>query len=190
MIKIKVVFLDRDGVINKYPGHFKYVTAVRDFKLLPNVKNALQRLTEAGFKIFIVSNQAGVSKSLYSHKTLGQMNAAMLKKLGKKVVFSGIYYCTHLKEADCPCRKPKTGLIDRAFNKLKKQGLSASLKKTWFIGDSIVDVQTGKNAKLKTILVFSGREKRRNQKDWSVNPDFIAKNLSEAVDTVLKTGRK
>jgi len=147
-------------------------------------------LMDAGYKLFIVSNQAGVSKSLYSLKTLEEMNAAMLKKLGDKVVFSGIYYCTHLKEADCPCRKPKTGLIERAFNNLKKQGLSVSLNKTYFIGDSVVDVQTGKNAKLKTILVFSGREKPRNKKDWQVDPDYTAKNLFEAVDIVLKTGKK
>jgi HAD superfamily hydrolase (TIGR01662 family) len=118
------------------------------------------------------------------------MNAAMLKKLGNKVDFSGIYYCTHLKETDCGCRKPKTGMIDKAFNKLKKEGLSASLKKTYFIGDSVVDVQTGKNAKIKTILVFSGREKPGNQKDWQVYPDFTAKNLSEAADIVLNTDKK
>ena len=87
--------MDRDGVINKYPGDSNYVTRVEEFKLLPNVKPALEKLTAAGFKMFIVSNQAGVSKGLYTQQNLEAIDKRMIEKLGEKVKFSGILYCVH-----------------------------------------------------------------------------------------------
>ncbi len=161
MEKVRVVFLDRDGVINKYPGDFKYVTRIEEFRLLSNVRPALEKLTSAGLKMFIVSNQAGVSKGLYTLRDLDEMDRHMLEELGEAVKFSGIFYCIHRADENCSCRKPKTGLVEKVFAYLKNQRIEVDRQNSYFIGDSIVDIQTGQAAGLKTILVFSGREKPR-----------------------------
>lgn len=184
MKKVKVVFLDRDGVINKYPGDFKYVASVNDFKLLPGVKPALEKLIAAGFKLFIVSNQAGVSKGLYKHGVLEDINKVLIEKLGKKVEFSGIFYCVHRAEENCACRKPKTGLIDQVFTDFNKRGMEIDHRNSYFVGDSIIDVETGQAAGLKTILVFSGREKPENQLSWSRVPDYKTTGLAGAVQII------
>jgi len=179
---MRVIFLDRDGVINRYPGHRDYVKNLKEFSFLPGALRALKRLTDSSFKIFIVSNQAGVAKGIYSRGNLQAINAFMLKKVhsfGAKI--SGVYYCTHKEDDGCECRKPRLGSIKRA---LKKVGTRPE-KPIYFIGDSTLDVETGKNAGMKTILVLSGKEKKRNQQKWQVRPDFVAKDLLAATKIVL-----
>ena len=173
---MKVIFLDRDGVINKYPGDKLYVTSVRKFKFLPGVKRAVAKLTEGGFKIFVVSNQAGVGRGIYAKRTLEAITRKMLSGIEEgKGKIDKVYYCTHRKDAGCSCRKPKPGLLKKAA---KEFGFS--LKNSYFIGDTIRDVITAKCAGCKSILVFSGKEKLSNKKNWEVQPDFIFKSLKEA----------
>ena len=80
---MKAVFLDRDGVINKYPGDFEYVKSWEEFQFLPDIKPALKKLNDNGFKIFVVSNQAGVSKGIFSQQSLNLISENMLKELRK-----------------------------------------------------------------------------------------------------------
>ncbi|MBU4346770.1 MAG: HAD family hydrolase [Candidatus Omnitrophica bacterium] len=184
---MKVVFLDRDGVINEYPGDFEYVKSWAEFHFLPDIKPALKRLNDNGYKIFIISNQAGVSKGIYSQRDLDLITENMLKELGSSNIdIAGVYYCTHLPEDNCACRKPQTGLIEKAMEALKGQGLDIEKPNSYFIGDSIRDIETGKNRGLKTILVFSGKENLENKDNWKVFPDFTAQGLSAAVDLILK----
>lgn len=183
---MKVIFLDRDGVINKYPGDFEYVKSWGEFSFLPKVKDALKRLSDNGFKIFVISNQAGVSKGIYSMEALDLITNNMLQELSKDHIhIDGVYYCIHRKEENCSCRKPKTGLIDKAFREVVKSNLNSSDTR-YFIGDTIQDVQAGREAGLKTILIFSGKEKPQNKNNWQIQPDFTAQDLSEAVNLILK----
>jgi D-glycero-D-manno-heptose 1,7-bisphosphate phosphatase len=184
---VKLVFLDRDGVINKYPGDFKYVSKVEEFQILPNVKPALEKLSAAGFKLFVVSNQAGVAKGLFSVQDLYDINQRMLFELGDKVRISEILYCTHRPEENCSCRKPKTGLIDQVFADLKKQGFTVDKANSYFIGDSMIDMETGQSAGLKTILVFSGREKPENQLHWDRIPDYKVDDLASAAQIIISS---
>jgi len=173
---MKAVFLDRDGVINKYPGDRLYVTSLKKFKFLPRAKEAIALLSRAGFNIFIASNQAGVGKGAYAQKTLDAITAKMLKGIeqaGGKV--AKVYYCTHRKEAGCICRKPKPGLLKKAAREFK-----VNLRKAYFVGDTIRDVLTAHAAGAKSILIFSGKEKLSNQKDWEAKPDFVFKDLLAA----------
>ena len=184
---MKVVFLDRDGVINQYPGDTRYVATWADFYFLPGAKQALKKLTQAGYKIFIASNQAGVAKGIYSQETLDEITNRMLNELSRSggVKIAGIYYCVHRDEDNCACRKPKVGLLERA---LQENNIPRSiLKQTFFVGDSIRDVQAGNAAGCQTILVFSGKEKLGNQASWAVEPDFTAKDLLEATALILGT---
>lgn len=182
---MKIVFLDRDGVINKYPGDTKYVTSIKAFRFLPKAKSALKRLSEAGYTLFIISNQAGVSKGIFTKKSLDKITAYMLEGLKReKVEIDGVYYCTHSSQEYCSCRKPEIGLIMKAF---KERRLSKKmLRCSFFIGDTIRDIETAQKAGCKSILVFSGKEKPRNQLSWDRQPDFTAKDLSGAVSIILK----
>ncbi len=183
---MKVVFLDRDGVINQYPGATRYVTSWDEFHFLPGVKKALERLNEAEYKVFIISNQAGVSKRIHSKESLEYITNNMLRELeGSSDNICGVYYCVHRDEDNCSCRKPKTGLLEKAF---KEHSIPKNaLKYSFFIGDSFQDIQTGSSFGCKTILVFSGKEKPGNQSDWPIKPDFTAADLSNAVDIILGT---
>ena len=179
---MRVIFLDRDGVINKYPGDKKYVTSLKKFKFLPNVKKAIAVLTKKGFKVFVISNQAGVGKGEYSKRTLDAITKRLYAEINKSEgSIEAVYYCTHRPEEKCTCRKPKTGLIEKV-----KKHYPFDLKKTYFLGDSIGDVKTAKAAGLKSILLLSGREKESNQDKWKMSPDFIFPNLWEAVKFILK----
>ncbi len=185
MKKTGVVFLDRDGVINEYPGHFKYVVSVSGMRLLPSSREALKRLCSSGLKIFVISNQAGVGKGLYSMKDLDDITAYMLKELGEGISFEGVYYCVHTQEQKCECRKPKPGLIYKAMASLAEKGYEIDKERSFFVGDSLIDVETGKNAGINTIMVFSGRESAQNREKWSLIPDFTASDLNEAADIIL-----
>lgn len=184
---MKAVFLDRDGVINEYPGDFQYVTSWGDFRFLPGVKPALKCLNDAGFQLFIISNQAGVSKGVYAQEELDLITKNMLSDLKVEGVhIREVYYCIHRQEENCSCRKPKTGMIEKAIEKNKKEGLGIDLDESYFIGDTIRDIETGKAAGLKTILLFSGKEKEANKDSWQPKPDFIAIGLKEAVEIIIK----
>ena len=184
---MKAIFLDRDGVINSYPGDSDYVKSWEEFHFLPKAMPALKRLNEKGFKLFIISNQAGISKGIYSQESLNLITKNMLAEFRKEdIEIAGAYFCIHSSGDNCSCRKPKTGLVDLAIDKLKYEGSGVDLKNSYFIGDTIRDVQTGKTAGLATILVFSGKEKPENKNNWQVLPDFTANDLAAAVDIILK----
>lgn len=178
---MRIVFLDRDGVINKYPGDRLYVTSLKKFKFLPRAKKAISLLSKAGFKIFVVSNQAGVGKGTYSQKTLDIITAKMLEGIeqaGGKI--TKVYYCTHRKEAGCACRKPKPGLLKQAAREFK-----FNLKKSYFVGDTVRDVMTAHAVAAKPILILCGKEKLPNQKNWEAKPDFIFKDLFAAAKFLI-----
>ena len=179
---MKVIFLDRDGVINKYPGDKLYVTSLRKFKFLPRAKKAIALLSGAGWKIFVASNQAGVGKGTYTQRTLEAITFKMLEDIeqaGGKI--TKVYYCTHRKEAGCSCRKPKPGLLKQAAREFK-----VNLRKAYFVGDTLRDVLTAQAAGCKSILVLTGKEKLANQKNWIARPDFVFKDLWEAAKFLIK----
>ncbi|MBP6344046.1 MAG: HAD-IIIA family hydrolase [Candidatus Omnitrophica bacterium] len=180
---MKVIFLDRDGVINEFPGNGKYVTKIKEFHFIPGSIEAIKKLTDQDYKIFIISNQAGVGKGVFSKAKLESINNHMLKyvtKAGGKIKRS--FYCTHRSDAGCDCRKPQIGNLKRAFSLVK--GSIRSAKKTFFVGDTEADIRTGYNAGCRTIFVLSGREDRRYMRKWEVKPDFIVKNLKKAVEVI------
>ena len=179
---MKNIFLDRDGVINKYPGDRFYVTSLRKFRFLPRAKKAIALLSKKGYKIFVASNQAGVGRGIYAQSTLDAITAKMLKDielLGGKITKA--YYCTHRKEAKCSCRKPKPGMLRKAAKEFK-----FSLKNAYFVGDTMRDVFTAQAAGCKSILVLTGKEKLANQKKWQAKPDFVFKDLLAAAKFIIK----
>ena len=178
----KIVFLDRDGVITRGFDN-SYVDRVEKLSFVPHSLRALRRLKEAGYKVIVVSNQAGVGKGVYSMKMLREVTERIQQAVREKGGrLHAIYYCPHRPEDRCSCRKPKVGLFRKA-----KRRFGIRFKEAFFVGDSRVDVEAGKAIGCRTILVLSGRNKRRPR--WEIKPDAIRRNLWEAVDWIFKQKR-
>ncbi|MFH1782712.1 MAG: D-glycero-beta-D-manno-heptose 1,7-bisphosphate 7-phosphatase [Candidatus Omnitrophota bacterium] len=178
---MKAIFLDRDGVINIDPGKGDYIKSWKEFEFFPGSIEAIKRLNKAGYSIFVISNQAGVSKGLYTSDDLEDITDNMLKEIEKNGgKIESVNYCVHLPDEDCSCRKPNTGLIEKAT-----EGMEIDFKNTYFIGDSRLDIGAGKNAGCKTILLLTGKEDPKSIDDWEAKPDLIKNDLKEAVEWVL-----
>lgn len=181
---MKIAFLDRDGVINEFPGNGKYVTKVKDFHIIPGSLEAIRKLTEAGVTIFVVSNQAGVGKGIYSKNKLSRITRRMIEeveKTGGKI--KKVYYCTHRSDEGCTCRKPGIDSIKKALKSVNKTLRFA--KNAFFVGDTVTDIVAGKKAGCKTVFVLSGRSNRMRLRQKGVAPDYIAENLLKATKIIL-----
>jgi histidinol-phosphate phosphatase family protein len=181
---IRTLFIDRDGVINKDPGGWtmhEYVTEPKDFHFLPGALEALALLNRNRIRVIVVSNQAGVNKGFFTKDELDEVTRKMLNDVKKNGgTISEVCYCTHTNEDNCNCRKPKPGMLEAA---IRKHGVTA--RDTYIVGDSEVDVLAGRGAGLGTILVLSGKTDMNGVKAWKVKPDYIFKDLLEAVKWLL-----
>ena len=175
---MKVIFLDRDGVINRDPGFGGYVTSWKCFEFLPGSLKALKKLNQAGYRVIVISNQAGVSKGLYTREDLDELTQNMRKEVeaaGGRL--EAVHYCLHQDSDHCDCRKPKTGMFNRAT-----EALAVNFSETFFVGDNRRDVLAAKAIEAKSIFVLSGNTKLEN---LDVKPDYIAKDLLNAVDKIV-----
>ncbi|MEW6619786.1 MAG: HAD family hydrolase [bacterium] len=146
--KNKAVFLDRDGVINKkIIGD--YVKCWEEFEFLPGVKQAIKLLNQSQFKVIVVTNQACIGKGIIKEEQLQQIHQQMLNELkdyGSSI--DAIYYCPHLTEDNCNCRKPKHGMLE-----LADRDFQIDFKNSWLIGDEDKDIEAGKRVGCKTCYV-------------------------------------
>jgi len=158
---IKLILLDRDGVINKELGG--YVTNPNDFELLPHVIPNLIKLKNAGIKVAVITNQGGIAKGLYSHQILADIHAKLNKSLLEHgLAFVEIYYCPHHPDfGKCLCRKPASIMVEKA---LARYGVNAS--EAIMIGDTQRDVDAANAAGVKATKVESNQ-------DWSFVIDEI-----------------
>lgn len=185
-MKPESVFLDRDGVVNE--ELWDYVKYPSEFKLLPGSARAIRLLNEEGIPAIVVSNQGGVAKGYYAEEAVKQIHQLMQEQLERvRAHLDGIYYCPHHPEGkgvyrqDCCCRKPSPGMLKKAAS-----DFNLNLKECWMIGDKMTDIEAGKKAGCKTILVLTGYGPRmlENRKNWNIQPDFIKKDLHEAVISI------
>lgn len=147
----KVIFLDRDGVINKKASKADYVKNWSEFEFLPGAVEAIKNLTKKGYDIHLITNQPGVARGLMAKQDLDLIHQKMqeeLEKNGGKI--KAIYTCLHGWDDGCDCRKPKPGLFFQAANENH-----FDLSKAVFIGDDERDIQAGEVAGCRTILVDS-----------------------------------
>ncbi len=181
---MKAIFIDRDGVINKDPGGWtetNYVTDWKDFHFLPGTLEALKILKKKDIKVIVASNQGGVNKGFYKEEKLNEINSLMLKEIEKAGgAVEKVFYCIHKDEDNCDCRKPKPGMLEAAA---KIYGIDP--KTTYFIGDGKMDVIAGKKIGCKTILVLSGKSSRQDVEGWKDKPDYVFKDLLEAVKWLI-----
>lgn len=145
----KVVFLDRDGVINKKPAKAQYIINPEEFIFLPRVKKALKLLKSKGYKIFIVTNQPGIARKMLTESQLKKIHDLLIKSLREcNVEIEDILICKHGWDENCFCRKPNPGMFFQAAQKY-----NIDLYKSCCIGDDERDIISGKKAGCKTFLV-------------------------------------
>lgn len=178
----RVVFLDRDGVINIKPPQGHYVTRWEDFRYLPDAKFALRSLTRKGYWLFIITNQPGVARGMMTNQDLGSIHKNLLADLrGSNIRMKGIYTCTHGWDDGCFCRKPNPGLLYRAAS-----DNAIELYDTFMIGDDERDIAAGCAAGCRTILI--GKH-RRDYRAMRVKPDIIVPSLSDAAAALVGRNR-
>lgn len=182
---MSLIFLDRDGVINRFPGKGRYVTSIAQFYFLPGAKKAVRLLSDAGHELVVISNQGCVSRGYLTEKKLKLITDRMLasvERAGGRI--RKVFYCIHQTADACGCKKPRLGLIRKAVG--RRRGL---LKKAYFIGDSKEDVETAAGAGCRSILVLSGRSKKKDITDFKTRPDQVKKDILEAAKWILRTER-
>jgi histidinol-phosphate phosphatase family protein len=147
--KKKVIFLDRDGVINKKAPKAQYITHYKDFIFLPKVKKALRLLKNKGYMIFIITNQSGIARGFMSNEALDYIHKYMLNELNKiDVSIDDIFICKHGWDEGCFCRKPRPGMFFQAASKYQ-----LDLYSCFSIGDDKRDKMAATSVGIKTFLV-------------------------------------
>ena len=171
---VKTVFLDRDGVINKEVG---YLHKIQDFEFIDGVFEACLYFQSLNYQIIVVTNQSGIGRGYYDEDAFHVINNWMLEQFKKQGVnILDVFFCPHTPEANCDCRKPKSGMLNQANEKH-----NIDMEKSWMIGDKEADVAAANSAGVKnTILVKSGHaidEKNSNAR-------FILESIEQAKEVI------
>lgn len=174
--KLKAVFLDRDGTLIE---EVNYLSRVEDLQFFPYTKKVVERLKENGFLVIVITNQSGIGRGIFKESAMHEIHEMIQEKLDSQI--DAFYFCPHLPNAGCSCRKPKTEMIERAAERF-----SIDPEKSWMIGDKVQDVGAGFNAGTRTALVLTGHGKSEVGK-LTKQPDIIAENLLEAVEKIIGT---
>ncbi len=147
----KCVFFDRDGIVNQPPGP-GWVERWADFEWMPGFVEALRVVRAQGYEAVIATNQSGISRGVMPAAAVIEIHANLRETLRKRhdLDLLDILYCPHQDHHQCACRKPKPGLLQEAA---RRHGLD--LSRSWMIGDRPGDVEAGRRAGCRTILVAS-----------------------------------
>ena len=183
MTKLQAVFLDRDGVLNRYLPN-AYVEKPSQIELIPGAAEAVLKLNMAGVAVIVVSNQQGVGKGVMTLEELNLVEAALRSKLTAEsgAMLTRTYYCPHVHEDHCECRKPKPGMLLKA---MRDYDLAPS--RTALIGDSPGDLQAAGAAGVsRKVLVLSGTTNRYHSGNLAVEPDAVFASIEPAIDWLLE----
>ena len=175
----KIIFLDRDGVINEEPE--SHVTDWSDFHFMPGVKSSLRRAKDNGYSVFVITNQSCIGRGTVSRETIDHI----MENMSSEIAESGgeikkVYYCPHAPDEGCDCRKPKPGLLLRA-----SEENDINLPEAWFIGDKVTDIEAGRRAGVRMIYIERGSKPSESVESTPGDAVNIVANLSEAVDYII-----
>ncbi len=187
-MKRPAVFSDRYGTISEEVGYLNHASR---FRLFPYSPAAIRLLNDNGWLAMVVTNQAGVARGYFSEEIIVQIHGRLQQELQNgEAHLDAIYYCAHhpsLGEPpyrlDCDCRKPKTGLIQRA-----SADFDIDLKASWMVGDRYSDIELARNAGLNSAFVLSGYgrgEWEYQRASWKHEPDLVRENLLDVVTAIL-----
>lgn len=184
----KVIFLDRDGTINQDVDH---LNNIKNFKLLEGVTEAIRLINESSYRCIVITNQPVIARGECSYDELEKIHNFMEMLLGnEKAYLDRIYFCPHHPDTGfvgevsslkikCKCRKPEIGMLLDA-----KKDFNIDFTKSWFIGDTTVDIMTAKNANINSIQLKTGKNGTDNK--YNVRADYIKKDLLSAIRFILE----
>ncbi len=145
----KAIFFDRDGVINKH--RTDYVKNTKEFQLINGVEYWLKLLSNSNFLLIIITNQSMIGRGISTLDDLNEIHFKMQNIFQSNgFQMDGIYFCPHTPEFDCGCRKPKTGLLEKAI-----KDFNIDVENSWLIGDSDSDIDAAKKIKNKFIKIIT-----------------------------------
>lgn len=189
--KQRAIFLDRDGTMNVSKG---FISKADDLELIPGTIDAIKAINKSGALAIVITNQPVIARGECSFEELHNIHNKLKTLLGEKGAFvDDIFYCPHHPDKgfdgevpelkfDCECRKPKTGMIEEAVKKY-----NINLSKSYMVGDSTMDLETARNAGIKSVLVNTGFAGNDGKYDRSC--DIEADNLFDAVEKIIKDFR-
>jgi histidinol-phosphate phosphatase family protein len=183
----KAAFLDRDGTIIEEKD---FIRTPDEIEFVPGSIEAIKMLHSLGYKIVVVSNQSGIGRGILTEKMVAEINQSFLVRLKDQgAPADALYFCPHHPDDNCDCRKPKTGMIERAVGEL---GLD--LENAVVIGDKLADVKLGKNIGATTVLVLTGYGRKVLDELTDSNPDekpdFVGEDLLEAASWLKDLGNE
>ena len=177
---MKLVILDRDGVINHDSD--SYIKSPEEWRPIPGSLEAIARLNHAGFNVVLATNQSGVGRGLFEVSTLNAIHDRMhraLAQIGGRI--DAIFFCPHAQDAGCACRKPKSGLLEeiaRRFN--------VDLKGVPSIGDALRDLQASAAVGAAPILVLTGKGEKTQAEGGLPEGTQVFPDLAAAVRSIVK----
>jgi len=170
------VFLDRDGTLMR---DVDYCGNPKDVEVFAGVFEALQKLRGAGYKLIIITNQSGIGRGFFTEEDHRLVQAEFFRQLGANLI-DGSYYCPDLPDSNSPRRKPEPEMIFEA-----QRDHSLDLRRSWLIGDKASDIECGRKAGVRTILVQTGYGAGEAGCDAERN----ARELGEAADIILREAK-
>ena len=178
---MKLILLDRDGVIN-YDSD-KFVKNIDEFEMIPGSIEAIANLSQAGFKVVVCTNQSGIARGLFTMEELNEMHTKLhqlVDQAGGSI--AAIIFCPHLPDSGCSCRKPKPGMILDICERFNVDEINQVL----MIGDSIRDLEAIANAGGKPILVKTGNGKKTLIRDKLPEGTQVFDNLLAASEHIIE----
>jgi D-glycero-D-manno-heptose 1,7-bisphosphate phosphatase len=177
---VKLVILDRDGVINEESDAF--IKTPDEWRPLPGSLEAIARLNHAGFQVVLATNQSGVGRGLFEVSTLNAIHDRMQRALGQiGGRIDAIFFCPHAEEANCSCRKPKAGLFEEIARRF-----SVDLEGVPSVGDSLRDLQAAAAVGAVPILVLTGKGEATREAGGLPENTRIYPDLATAVRAIVR----
>jgi len=182
--KHRAVFLDRDGTIAEEMGYANHPSR---FTIFPFAAAAIRRLNEAGLPVVVVTNQSGVARGFFPESLIDQIHQKMKEELAAGGAhIDAVYYCPHIRDDHCNCRKPLPGMLEQAAREH-----ALDLARSVLVSDRYDDILMAQTAGCRGILVLSGYgrgEYEWHRRQWPRQPDHVAEDLTAAVNFILGGG--
>jgi D-glycero-D-manno-heptose 1,7-bisphosphate phosphatase len=170
----RTIFLDRDGTLIE---EVNFLHRIEELRFFSYTDEAIKLLKRNGFRVVVVTNQSGIGRGIYTVEEMHAIHAQIQKDLTEKI--DGFYFCPHLPDAGCACRKPNIGMIEQA-----KDDFEIDFSDSWVIGDKVLDIELGFNAGIKSALVRTGYG-QKSVAALKRKPDLIVENLLEAALQII-----
>lgn len=178
-MKRPAVFLDRDGTLIE---EVNFLSRVEDLQLFPFTAEAVKLLKDTGYLVIVVTNQSGIGRGIYTEDEMHSIHAQIQNELDNAI--DAFYFCPHLPDEGCKCRKPGLGMIESAL-----ADFDIDLELSWMVGDKKIDVETGLSGQLSTALVLTGYGKE-HQVLLDITPTLISTDLHDAVKSIVNTSNR